>query len=578
MADPATLAALLRSGEAGAPAMPLGGDPQQAAVTLAALARAGLLNGGPGGMPSANDLLSHFTPAPPSTPPPTPSPARMPTGEQMAGGFMPAPGPPSAYERPGYRPTSGIAMGPQSSQEAMEQAESNRSINPLMEATGFAPMYRSGKALSEGRPLEAAGNAAVATIPYRPVAGLGALGATYGAALGADLLPGMFGTPEANAQANKQGKAPAAVMPGLTPEQQAEYDRARVRVERGQFGSGAERRMLEDTMREMRKVSNDSVTAQNAAKTSLDTQRQSRERAEYDRRVANAERIRDEELGRARRFQDTNVGKVFDATGGYAPLVAGVAAGGLSRLATGGSRPSLYNYALPAAEGGAAGALTYNIPLAYDAFLTPVENPERRAYSAFARELPMNHPEREQWTNYAAGLPEANPVRRNASQEFYDPGRMAERMIVGAGEGILGGIAGSSAIRTGARILPGGRPPAGPSPSSPGPSPQTPPPAGNNPLAGGGPPMPPAAPPPAPRPLPPSAGGPPHEPGVTRYRNPTTGDERFMDARGRWQGPHRGGGHGWISEPPASWERISSAEETAPSSGQTMAEFLRGAA
>jgi hypothetical protein len=49
----------------------------------------------------------------------------------------------------------------------------------------------------------------------------------------------------------------------------------------------------------------------------------------------------------------------------------------------------------------------------------------------------------------------------------------------------------------------------------------------------------------------------PHEPGVTSYRNPATGEVRRLDAHGRWRGPRPGGGHGWTTEPPASWDRIS---------------------
>jgi hypothetical protein len=76
------------------------------------------------------------------------------------------------------------------------------------------------------------------------------------------------------------------------------------------------------------------------------------------------------------------------------------------------------------------------------------------------------------------------------------------------------------------------------------------------------PPPPPQPPGPPPPPAPPSAGGPPHQPGVTRYRNPATGEERFMDNAGRWQGPHRGGGHGWTQPPPATWQRISTRIES----------------
>jgi hypothetical protein len=61
----------------------------------------------------------------------------------------------------------------------------------------------------------------------------------------------------------------------------------------------------------------------------------------------------------------------------------------------------------------------------------------------------------------------------------------------------------------------------------------------------------------------------PLEPGVTSFRNPATGEVRRLDARGRWQGPRRGGGHGYTQPPDPSWERISQAPTT-------MAEFLTG--
>jgi hypothetical protein len=62
----------------------------------------------------------------------------------------------------------------------------------------------------------------------------------------------------------------------------------------------------------------------------------------------------------------------------------------------------------------------------------------------------------------------------------------------------------------------------------------------------------------------------PLEPGVTSFRNPSTGEVRRLDARGRWQGPRRGGGHGYTRPPDPAWERISQSEPT------TMAEFLTG--
>jgi hypothetical protein len=105
------------------------------------------------------------------------------------------------------------------------------------------------------------------------------------------------------------------------------------------------------------------------------------------------------------------------------------------------------------------------------------------------------------------------------------------------------------------RIIEGRRAatPSNPTPPPPNPQPPNPNPPPQTPIA------------------PPSAGGPPHEPGVTRYRNPRTGEEIYLDAHGRWRGPNRSGGTSWSSEPPSSWERISQRGR-----GASMAEFLMG--
>lgn len=443
--------------------------------------------GGTGSAPSSSlpppeQMLGTFMPV--QAPPPTPAPARMPSPENLLANYVPAE--PSTFSQPGYRPTSGIAAGAQSAQEADDLAAERRTARMLTEISGIAPAYRSGKAFSEGDIIGGVGNAAVAAMPYKPLVGAGALGAAYAGALGADLLPGMVGS--SRAQADEAGQPvtdPLAgdreMLKGLIEQQgtlrlQAEAARQRMETERR---SGEGPRF---------KAAKDAYEAANIRATSMDDQVRElnkrlspeaiQQQKEYSGAVSRAETARDEELARARRFQDTRVGKLFDSTGGYAPAVAGGLAGTVGRLATGGGKPFLYNYLLPAAEGGAAGAFTYNIPLAYDAFLTPVENPERRAYEAYARELPMNHPRRQEWMDYARSLPEANPVRTNASKEFYDPGAATERMLFGAGEGILGGLLGANAVRIGNRARGGGRPtpegaPSGPTDTLALPAPQT---------------------------------------------------------------------------------------------------------
>lgn len=179
------------------------------------------------------------------------------------------------------------------------------------------------------------------------------------------------------------------------------------------------------------------------------------EQAEFNRSVSAAERARDAELGRERRFSDTEMGKVWDKTGGWGPALIGAGLGGLSRAATGGGS-ALKNYGLPATVGGIGGAASNNIPLAYNAFMTEPDNPQRRAYEAYARELPASHPRKGEFAEFARGLPEGNPVRAQAAKELYDPVKAAERMLFGAIEGVGGGIAGSDLMRMPGRIIDSG--------------------------------------------------------------------------------------------------------------------------
>lgn len=165
-------------------------------------------------------------------------------------------------------------------------------------------------------------------------------------------------------------------------------------------------------------------------------------RAEYDRAVRNAETVRDTELARQRRFSDTETGRLWDKTGGIAPAIGGLALGGLSRLASGGGS-RLNDVYMPAATGAMTGAFATNVPLAYNAFFTEPDNPERRAYEAYARELPPTHPRRQEWMDYASRLPSANPIRATASDELYNPVKAVERMFFGGIEGAAGGLGGA---------------------------------------------------------------------------------------------------------------------------------------
>lgn len=352
--------------------------------------------------------------------------------------------PPVPIPREGVR----NALMPQTQAETDDLDRDARSMGVLLNAIGAAPAHRASVAAREGRPIEAVGNAAVAMMPYRPLAGIGTLGAAYGVAIASDLDEAITAASRSRALAAQPAPAP---MPGLTPQQQSEYDRARLKLERGQFGSNAERRQLEETMRDLRKVSTDSATATNNANAAAQQSRDRQAQDEYDRAVRRAEDVRNAELARDRRFSETRTGRLFEETGGLAPFAFGSVVGGLSRAATGGGRP-LYNYGLPIGSGALAGISAANVPLAYNALFTEPDNPQRRAYEAYARELPPTHPRRQEFQDYAARLPTENPVRREAAEQLYDPVRLAERSGLGAIEGGLGGLAGAELWRIASRL------------------------------------------------------------------------------------------------------------------------------
>jgi hypothetical protein len=191
-----------------------------------------------------------------------------------------------------------------------------------------------------------------------------------------------------------------------------------------------------------------------AALVDAETAKRSSAQEEFDRSVGTAERARDAELSRDRRFSDTNVGKMWDKAGGWGPAAVGAALGGASRIATGGGS-LMKDYGLPMILGGVGGAASNNVPLAYNAFGTEPDNPKRQAYEAYARELPPSHPRKGEWQEYARGLEKENPIREAAAKELYDPGKAAERMLFGAIEGIGGGALAADVVRWPGRVVEG---------------------------------------------------------------------------------------------------------------------------
>lgn len=148
-----------------------------------------------------------------------------------------------------------------------------------------------------------------------------------------------------------------------------------------------------------------------------------------------ADRARREELARGKPFNQTPVGEQWEKLGPLAPGLVGAGAAALGRLGHG---PKI-GWKLPVAEGTGAGALASNVPTGWDAFFSPVANPERKAYQTYGQELKVvQHPRAQEFLDYADTLPQYNPVRQEAQKEFFDPLKAGERMAFGAGEGLVG--------------------------------------------------------------------------------------------------------------------------------------------
>lgn len=208
----------------------------------------------------------------------------------------------------------------------------------------------------------------------------------------------------------------------------------------------AERTRIEAEKARLEQQGQNAVALERARiEAQAEAERKSREQSNvlnlYNEQVQTAERARDAELSRRNRFEDTEVGKVYGKLGIVTPMVAAMGAGGLAKAALGSRAGNA-----PLMAGVGTGAVAANYPLAHDVLLTPAENPDRRAYEAYARELPPTHPRKQEWTEYARTLPVDNPTREAASREFYDPVKFVERTGIGAIEGLVAGTAGSHAL------------------------------------------------------------------------------------------------------------------------------------
>lgn len=318
------------------------------------------------------------------------------------------------------------------------EANSERLGNFGMELTGIPQVGRAGAAIGEAWNDPSIANftnagAQSALAAFRPLAaGKIALGG-----LGAAAVSDVFGS-EANAQAKNPKARPQAEtisLPGLEPEQQKEYNNLQARLQSGNFGSPADRRAVEGRVKELRKLSDQFASSKNTAKQD-----------EYNSSVKRADTALNTILSdRPKKFNETSVGQVYDKLGVIAPGVIGAGGAAVGRLFSGGGT-RMKDYIAPMIVGGTTGGVSANWPLAHELIFQPPGNTERKAYQAYARELPAGHPRKQEMSDYVQGLPLENPDRTAASKELYDPIKLAERTGMGVAEGLLGGLIGGHTV------------------------------------------------------------------------------------------------------------------------------------
>ena len=290
------------------------------------------------------------------------------------------------------------------------------------------------------------------------------------------ILAGGYGA--AAAQQMGLGPSSEASAGGLAPDQAARRDALRSKLSREGSLSKIERLELQgfaDTETKDQQTQNELAAQKEAENTKLDAEnkrsrmlveqnaanskiqqdaadaaleRENRATAattkqrDYTSAIARANTARDTELARNMPFEQTPVGKVYQATGG-APAMAGALAGGfglLDRMAKGAPK-TLNDYSRLALEGLGGASIGNNFKLASDAYSTPSDNPEKAAYNAYSRELPETDPSgaptrKKEFKAYADSLPSTNEVHEQAQKELYDLRKFADRTGISAREGI----------------------------------------------------------------------------------------------------------------------------------------------
>lgn len=276
----------------------------------------------------------------------------------------------------------------------------------------------------------------------QPMKALGIGGLGLAKALGDDF--GVFDIGANAAKKKPQQITAAPQIPGYSPEQQAVFDTAWEKTQRASFGSGVDRRAAEKAVQDGL-----DFMARNAERKAAADQE------EYNRKVMRAEGVRDTELGRQRRFSDTETGKWYEENATWLPFAAAFGGGLASRAFTGPGKSAVGSavkeWALPMFTGATLSYGAQNAPEIYDFSVPPAVNPEKEAYSKYAFELPEGHPDKERSADYAAGLPAINPIKSAAIESFK---ANAPARITAAGlEGISLGKLGSGAAGLPRRLI-----------------------------------------------------------------------------------------------------------------------------
>jgi hypothetical protein len=269
--------------------------------------------------------------------------------------------------------------------------------------------------------------------PYQAL-GIGAVG--LGSALADDL--DLFGGEAVAGTKSKKAAAPeiapAPEIPGLSPEEQAVFNAAWGQMN-APIGS------IPKVARQSAKETVDGFMTRMGEKSAAAIRQKQQE---YEGKVTDAVKARDQELARDTRFADTETGKWYQENATWLPFAAAFGGGLASRAFTGPGKElagkAFKEYALPIFTGGTLSYGSQNAPEIYDFSVPPALNPEREAYSKYSFKLPEGHPDKESAKVYSDSLPQINPVKTAAVQSFKEnaPARMMAAGLEGISLGKLG--------------------------------------------------------------------------------------------------------------------------------------------